>query len=458
MRDCVHLAFISENERMKSILILGAGLSASSMIRYLLEHAEENSWLVRVVDRNPDLVKQKINGHSHGEALSFEALNPAERRLFIEKSDLVISMLPARYHVEVARDCIALKKNLITPSYISPEMHALDAEAKEAGILIMNEIGVDPGIDHMSAMKIIHHIEDKGGELLAFRSFCGGLIAPESDDNPWQYKFTWNPRNVVLAGQGGAAKFIEQGEYKYIPYSSVFERIEEIAIDGFGEFDGYANRDSLSYRKTYGLDEIPTIYRGTLRRKGFCEAWNVFVELGMTDDLYVMEHSETMTPRAFINSFLPYKTSVQIEEKFKHFLGADRQHLFSRFEWLGIFDKDRVFGIKDATPAQLLEKLLVEKWAMNPQDKDMLVMHHDFEYRLNNYKHRLTSAMVCVGKDSTFTAMSDTVGLPAAIAAKLILKNVIQLKGVTLPIQREVYMPILEELDGLGISFTEKSY
>lgn len=452
------MALKSENERMKSILILGAGLSASSMIRYLLAHADENGWMVRVVDQDLDLVKRKINGHPYGEALSFNALNPIERRPFIEQADLVISMLPARFHVEVAHDCIQLKKNLITPSYISPEMHALDEAAKDAGILIMNEIGVDPGIDHMSAMKIIHDIEDKGGELLAFRSFCGGLIAPESDDNPWQYKFTWNPRNVVLAGQGGAAKFIEQGEYKYIPYSSVFQRIEEITIDGYGDFDGYANRDSLSYRKTYGLDEIPTIYRGTLRRRGFCEAWNVFIELGMTDDLYVMEHSETMTPRAFVNSFLPYETSMQIEDKFKRFLGDDRQHLFPRFEWLGIFDKDRVLGLKEGTPAQLLEKLLVEKWVMRPDDKDMLVMHHDFEYRLNDYKHRLTSAMVCVGKDATFTAMSDTVGLPVAIAAKLILNNAIQITGVHLPIQREVYMPILEELERMGISFTEKSY
>jgi hypothetical protein len=184
----------------------------------------------------------------------------------------------------------------------------------------------------------------------------------------------------------------------------------------------------------------------------------VFIELGMTDDLYVMEHSDTMTPRAFVNAFLPYDPSMQIEDKFKRFLGDNRQHLFPRFEWLGLFDKNRVLGIQDATPAQLLEKLLVEKWVMRPTDKDMLVMHHDFEYRLNDYKHRLTSAMVCVGKDATFTAMSDTVGLPVAIAAKLILNDDIQLRGVTLPIQREVYTPILEELEGFGISFTEKHY
>jgi saccharopine dehydrogenase-like NADP-dependent oxidoreductase len=440
---------------MKSILILGAGLSASSMIRYLLEHAEENSWMVRVVDRDQDMVKRKINGHPYGEVLSFNAIDPAERRTYIKQSDVVISMLPARYHVEVARDCIALKKNLITPSYISPEMHALDAEAKEAGILIMNEIGVDPGLDHMSAMKIIHHIEDQGGELLAFRSFCGGLIAPESDDNPWQYKFTWNPRNVVLAGQGGAAKFIEQGEYKYIPYSSVFERIEEITIDGFGDFDGYANRDSLSYRKTYGLDEIPTIYRGTLRRRGFCEAWNVFVELGMTDDSYSLFESHNMSPRKFVNSFLPYHQTKTVEEKFHNFLGSERSHLFNQFEWLGLFDDERVLGLEKATPAQLLENILIDRLSLSPGDKDMLVMYHEFDYLLHGKQKQIRSSMICLGADQTYTAMSDTVGLPVGMMAKLILKGEFNKPGIHIPVDREVYKPILSELKSFGISFQE---
>ena len=234
---------------MKIILILGAGLSSSTLIRYLLENSIENNWQVRVVDQDINLAKRKINQHPNGVALSFNALSSAERMPEIEKADIVISMLPARFHVEVALDCIALKTNLITPSYISPEMKNLDAAAKSAGIVIMNEIGVDPGIDHMSAMKIIHEIKEKGGDLHSFKSYCGGLIAPEYDNNPWNYKFTWNPRNVVVAGQGGASCFIDHNEYKYIPYNRLFGRLMRLSIDGYGDFDGYANRDSLFIRR-----------------------------------------------------------------------------------------------------------------------------------------------------------------------------------------------------------------
>jgi len=440
----------------RTILILGAGLSASSLIRYLLNHSEENDWNVHVVDQDIELAKRKIGGHQRGKALSLNALDPNERRPAIENSDLVISMLPARFHVEVAKDCIDLKTNLITPSYISPEMKELDLSAREAGIVIMNEIGVDPGIDHMSAMKIIHHIMEIGGELTSFKSFCGGLIAPESDNNPWNYKFTWNPRNVVLAAQGSAAKFIENGEYKYIPYGQVFERLTRVNIEGYGEFDGYANRDSLSYRSTYGIENIPTIFRGTLRKTGFCQAWDVFVDLGMTDDTYVMEDSEHFTPRSFLNSFLPYSTTLTVEEKFKNFLGPSKMEYYERFEWLGLFEADTTFGFENATPAQLLEKLLVPKWALSPDDKDMLVMYHEFEYNLNGSLHQIHSSMVNIGEDKTYTSMSNTVGLPVAIAAKHILNGTFKEKGVTLPIQKEVYTPILEELEQLGIIFTEK--
>jgi len=246
---------------MKTILILGAGLSASSLIRYLLDRAEVNNWFIKIVDQDIELVNRKIGGHPRAEALSFNALDPNERRPILSNCDLVISMLPARFHVDVAKDCIDLRVNLITPSYISPEMRALDAEAKNAGIIIMNEIGVDPGIDHMSAMKIIHEIQAKGGTVESFKSFCGGLIAPESDNNPWHYKFTWNPRNVVLAGQGGAASFIHNGEYKYIPYNRLFDRLDRITISEYGKIEGNPNRDSLSNRTIYGLDTIPTLYR-----------------------------------------------------------------------------------------------------------------------------------------------------------------------------------------------------
>ena len=441
---------------MKRILILGAGLSASTLIRYLLDHSETFSWHLHVVDQDLDLVKRKLNGHKNATAHCFNAIDRSERKPEIEKVDLVISMLPARFHVEVAEDCIALKKDLITPSYISQEMRSLDNQAKSAGIIIMNEIGVDPGIDHMSAMKIIHEIQSKGGKISAFRSFCGGLIAPESDNNPWNYKFTWNPRNVVLAGQGGASCFLDHEEYKYIPYNRLFSRLVRISIDGYGEFDGYANRDSLSYRKMYGLENIPTIFRGTLRRPGYCQAWNLLIELGMTDDSYKMDQSETLTPRSFLNAFLPYKHATSVEEKFKEFLRPERADLYEKIEWLGLFDKSLAIGIKEASPAQLLEKILVNKLVLGPKDKDMLAMYHEFEYMLHEETYNITSSMVNIGEDQVYTSMSNTVGLPVAIAAKMILQGEISQKGVTLPIEKDVYGPILNELSKYGIRFEEQ--
>ena len=441
---------------MKTILILGAGLSASSMIRYLLQHADKFNWNLRIVDQDKSLVEKKINGHTRAVALDFNALDPNERRPEIGHADLVISMLPARFHVEVAKDCIDLKTDLITPSYISPEMRALHEEALNKDILIMNEIGVDPGIDHMSAMKIIDEIRDKGGEVKSFKSFCGGLIAPESDNNPWHYKFTWNPRNVVLAGQGGAASFIHNGEYKYIPYNRLFDRLDRIDVKEYGKFEGYPNRDSLSYRSIYGLEQIPTLYRGTLRRPNYCKGFHVFAELGMTDDSYKLFQSEKLTPRNFLNAFLPYRKGISVEEKFKIFLREDRMYLYDQFEWLGIFEMDASFGIPNASPAQLLEKLLVRKMSLEQNDKDMLVMYHEFEYHYKGENRKIISSMINVGEDEVYTAMSNTVGLPVAICAKMILNGQIKEKGVTLPVNKEVYEPILEELKAYNITFEDQ--
>ncbi|MES2798653.1 MAG: saccharopine dehydrogenase C-terminal domain-containing protein [Bacteroidota bacterium] len=441
---------------MKTILILGAGLSASSLIRYLLAHSTKNRWNLRVTDQHFEQLQAKINGHSNAVALKFDALNSEQRRAEIAQADIVISMLPARFHVEVARDCIDLKKDLITPSYISAEMKSLDEEAKKAGIVIMNEIGVDPGIDHMSAMKIIHEIQEKGGKVTSFKSFCGGLMAPASDNNPWNYKFTWNPRNVVLAGQGGASCFLDHNEYKYIPYNRLFSRLAKIDIEGYGSFEGYANRDSLSYRRTYGIDDVPTIYRGTLRRPDYCQAWNVFIELGMTDDAYKMENSETLTPRSFLNAFLPYHLTRSVEDKLKDFLRIDRIHLFEKFEWLGLFEKDNCIAVADASPAQLLERILVDKWKLDKDDKDMLVMYHEFEYEFEGQNYSIIASMVNIGEDQMYTSMANTVGLPVAIATKMILNGAIKTKGVTLPIQKEVYTPILAELEKYNIRFEEK--
>lgn len=279
-------------------------------------------------------------------------------------------MLPAAHHVEVAKDCILLGKNLITPSYVSKEMMELHQDAVDKDILIMNELGVDPGIDHMSAMRVLDDIRAKNGRIHIFESFTGGLVAPESDDNPWNYKFTWNPRNVVLAGQGGAAQFIQEGKYKFIPYHKLFRRTEIIDIEGYGSFEGYANRDSLSYRAVYGLEDIPTIYRGTLRRKGFSRAWDVFVQLGATDDTYRMRDSAEMTPRDFINSFLPYNEHDSVELKLRHYLKIDLDdQLWDKLVWLGIFDDTFKIGVPNATPAQILQHILEKNGNLNPTTK-----------------------------------------------------------------------------------------
>ena len=443
---------------MKSILVIGAGRSSSSMIKYLLDHSEEFSWHVRVGDMDAELARKKTMSHPNSSAFTFNAMNAEERKVEIAKADLVISMLPATMHVEVAKDCIAMKKNIVTPSYVTQAMKDLHEDAKRAGIVILNEIGVDPGIDHLSAKMIMDDIHEKGGVITTFESYCGGLIAPESDNNPWGYKFTWNPRNVVLAGQGSAAKFIRKGKLKYIPYHHLFRRIENIRIDDDTEFDGYANRDSLSYREVYGLGNIPTMLRGTLRKKGFGAAWNVFVQLGCTDDSYKMENAEGLTWREYINSFLEYETDIPVEDKVCTYTNITRDsEEFKRLEWLGIF-KDEKTGLKEGSPAQILQHLLEQKWKLEHDDKDMIVMFHKFIYELNGKETELHSSLIYLGKDNIYTAMSDTVGLPVAICAKMILTGKINETGVILPLSKEIYEPVLKELEGFGIRFRERSF
>jgi saccharopine dehydrogenase-like NADP-dependent oxidoreductase len=335
-------------------------------------------------------------------------------------------------------------------------MKALDQQVKEKGLIFMNEIGVDPGIDHMSAMQVIDRIREEGGKMLMFESFTGGLVAPESDTNLWNYKFTWNPRNVVVAGQGGVAKFIQEGKYKYIPYHRLFRRTEFIEIKGFGKFEGYANRNSLDYRSVYGLEDIQTLYRGTIRRVGFSRAWNMFVQLGMTDDTYELENSEDMSYRDFVNSFLPYSPTDSVELKLRHNLKIDQDDImWEKLLDLDLFNAEKKLGIPNATPAQALQKILEEKWSLAEDDKDMIVMYHKFGYELNGEKKQIDSTMVHLGEDQERTAMAKTVGLPVAIAALAILNNKITTPGVQVPITKEVYDPILKELEANGIVFNE---
>jgi len=442
----------------KNILLLGAGRSTACLIQYLLNESEKENWHITLVEQNTEFAASKTNGHKNVTILSLDIVDDHQRKELISKSDIVISMLPVRFHLLVIEDCILLKKNMVTASYISPEIEAKNKSAKEAGVTIMMEIGVDPGIDHMSAMKIIDEIREDGGEMLLFESFTGGLVAPECDDNPWNYKFTWNPRNVVLAGQGSAAKFIQEGKYKYIPYHRLFRRTEFIDIEGFGKFEGYANRDSLNYRSVYGLDDIPTIYRGTLRKPGFSRSWDLFVKLGATDDSYIMEGSKDMTHREFINSFLAYDTHNSVELKLRHYFNIPQDDpILEKFEWLDIFATIPIGITEDKTPAQILQIILEKKWTLKETDKDMIVMWHKMGWKTAEGETKmLTSSMVVKGEDRTYTSMAKTVGLPVAIATKMILNGTINEPGIQRPISKKIYEPILEELKSFGISFVEK--
>ncbi len=441
---------------MRNILIIGAGKSASTLIQYLLNKSETENLHLTIGDLSKELAQKKTNNHKNATAIAIDIFDEKQRKAEIQKADIVISMLPAHLHIEVAKDCITFKKHMVTASYISDSMQELDTQAKENNLVFMNEIGLDPGIDHMSAMKVIDEIKEKGGKMILFESFCGGLVAPESDNNLWNYKFTWAPRNVVLAGQGGSAKFIQEGTYKYIPYHKLFRRTEFLEVEGYGRFEGYANRDSLKYRSVYGLDDVLTLYRGTIRKVGFSKAWNMFVQLGMTDDSYKIDNSETISYREFLNLFLPYHPSDSVEIKTRLYLGIDQDDImWDKLLELDLFNSNKIVGLNEASPAQILEKILADKWTLQENDKDMIVMYHKFGYEIDGKQHQIDSKMVCIGDDQTYTAMAKTVGLPVAIATLQILNGNITTPGVQLPISKEVYLPILNELENFGINFKE---
>ncbi|MGV6830664.1 MAG: saccharopine dehydrogenase family protein [bacterium] len=441
---------------MRKILIIGAGKSSSFLIKYFLDHANSENLHITIGDINVANAKQLIGNHPNASCIHLDVFDSQLRKEAVADSDIVVSMLPARFHIEVAKDCITLKKHMVTASYVSKEMQALNDDAKSNELVFMNEIGLDPGIDHMSAMQVIDRIRDEGGEMLLFESFTGGLVAPESDTNLWNYKFTWNPRNVVVAGQGGAAKFLQEGTYKYIPYHRLFRRTEFLDVENYGRFEGYANRDSLKYQEAYGLENIKTLYRGTIRRVGYSRAWQAFVLLGMTDDSYTIEDSENMSYRDFVNSFLPYSPTDSVELKFRHQLKIDQDDMvWDKFEELDIFNPNKRVELKNATPAQILQKILMDSWTLSPDDKDMIVMYHKFGYKLNGKNYQIDATMVAPGEDQTYTAMAKTVGLPVAIATLAILNKKITTPGVQIPISKEVYTPILKELETFGIEFKE---
>lgn len=439
---------------MSKILILGAGKSSTYLIDFLAESCAEKNRNLILADLDLEIAKARLANRKGTHAERLDSTNEDQRKALISESDVVISMLPAFMHPLVAKDCLELGKHFFSASYESDAIRVIRAEVEAKGLFFLNECGLDPGIDHMSAMKIIHEAKSRGEEVVSFKSYCGGLLAPESEDNPWKYKFTWNPRNVILAGQG-TSRYIEKGDLKYVPYHQLFRRLETVSFSRLGDFDGYPNRDSLSYRQVYGLETIPTMIRGTLRRAGFCKAWDVFVQLGMTDDSFEMELPKKTTLRQFLNAFLPYNSLLSVEEKLAGLIPELDFPAFEKIQWLGFFE-DRLLPKTKGTPAQILQSILELDWVLKPEDRDMIVMQHLFEIKTKNGLRKLSLSLVSFGQDSVYTAMAKTVGLPLAIAVDLFLDGKIKRTGLHIPVLPEIYEPILEEMERLGIRFEKR--
>lgn len=440
---------------MNNILIIGAGLSSGSLIDYVLAKAVEKGWFVTVADTDLEKAQARVGNNPQGLAVWLDVLKNNDRKDLISKADLVVSLLPAHLHLEVAHDCIKLKKHLVTASYVSQEMYRLGDEARERELIFMGEMGLDPGIDHMSAMRGIDQIKAQGGKLTSFRSYTGGLVAPESDTNPWHYKFTWNPRNVVLAGQG-TAQYLENGKFRYIPYNRLFSAYEVVDIPGMGEYEVYANRDSLLYREVYGLEGIPNILRGTIRHRGFCDAWSALVRIGLTDADFPITDSASLSYNELMDAYVGGQPGASVKERVASLLKLPvYSEIIQKLEWLGLFRKKKI-RLPNATPALILEQLLREKWALEPDDKDMIIMHHEFEYELEGQQRMMRSSMQLVGQSAHDTAMAKTVGLPLGILVRLLMEGKIGARGVHIPVMKEVYGPVLNELEDYGISFIEE--
>jgi saccharopine dehydrogenase-like NADP-dependent oxidoreductase len=439
---------------MPTILLFGAGKSATSLIDYLADSCGDGSRKLLVADLDPVLAAAKLKGRVHTEAVTVDLEQEDSRRQLIRQADVVISMLPAGLHPILAADCLNLGVHFFTASYESEALRAMKQEIEAKGLLFLNECGLDPGIDHLSALKIIHEAQSRGEVIRSFKSYCGGLLAPESEDNPWKYKFTWNPRNVVLAGQG-MSKFLEHGEVKLVPYQQLFKRFETIHFPGLGDFDGYPNRDSLNYQVIYGLEQVDTLLRGTLRRAGFCKAWDVFVQLGMTDDTASVQLPPGSTYRQFFNTFLPWSDQLSVEEKLAELIPDLDFPTFEKLQWLGFFEQ-KLLPKTEGSPAQLLQAILEEHWALQPTDRDLIVMQHQFEIQTQTGIKKVISSLVEEGQNGVYTAMAKTVGLPLAIAVDLFLKGEIALRGLQLPVVPELYLPILDALEKEGIRFEER--
>ncbi len=444
---------------LKNILVLGAGRSSIFLIEYLLTHAAEGAWQVTIADMHEAAAAQKAAGHPAARAIGLNLSDADQVRQEIQQADLVVSLLPADLHHQVALHCLELGRSLFTASYISNAMQAMHAQVQAKGLLFLNEMGCDPGIDHMSTMQLINEIRAEGGKVQALYSYTGGLVARDCDTNPWHYKFSWNPRNVVLAAQPGPARYLANNSIRFKPYNRIFRESERIDIPGFGPLDAYANRDSLPYKHYYGLDAAHTILRATLRYPDYCQGWSILVFLGLTDSQLQLEDCDQLSYRDFLNMFLPPDQTRTVREGFiktlEDRLSYSTEQLAvaeQQFDYLEFFS-DRKFKRTSGSPADLLLEMLEEKWQLAAGDRDLIVMQHALEYELEGETHTKTSTLLLEGQDDYHTAMAKTVGLPLAIAARLYMEGRLALTGVHIPIEPELYEPVLKELEKHGINF-----
>jgi len=423
---------------LKKVLLFGAGKSATVLIDYLISEATANTWLVMIADVNLEQILTKTNHSNQAKAFQIDIKDELQRSELIQQADIVISMMPPALHFLVAKDCVAFGKNLLTASYLDDSIKGLQSEIERKNLLFICEMGLDPGIDHMSAMKIMDDIKANGGVVTSFKSHCGGLIAPESDTNPWHYKISWNPRNVVMAGKAGA-EYKLNNEIQHKDYKDLFENNTEVNIDGLGSLAVYPNRDSLSYLPIYKLENVATFIRTTLRYPSFCVGWNAIVKADLANDITILHPAGL--------SFASWSASI------KPFVNDDNKELL---QFLGLFDEMLVPTTAN-TSADVLQYLLETKLVMQADDKDMIVMLHEIEYELSGKTIQIESSLIVKGEDHLRTAMAKTVGLPLGIAAKLILNGTIQLSGIHIPTIPEIYLPVLNELEKAGICFTDRS-
>lgn len=440
------------------ILIAGAGKSANHLIDYFLKESLQQNWFVTVADGDAKMLTEKVGNHPNALGIVLDITATKDRQALVKQADIVVSLMPPHLHILLAKDCLQFGKHLITSSYISPELKELNTAAKEAGLMFMCEMGLDPGIDHMSASMMIHDINRVASDIVSFKSYCGGLIAPQSDANPWHYKFTWNPINILHAGKSGAS-YLEDNKEVHIPYANLFQHAALTTIDGLGDFAYYPNRDSLDYINTYAVQGVETFMRATLRNPSFCEGWHALIVLGLTDTTNVY-HTNGMNHASLLKLITNYTDkNISIVEHVAKLLGTSlNTTLMKMLHYLDLFSEVDFLNKDTMTAADFLFSILLSKWEMNDHDQDMVIMKHDIAYKHKHKTHSVTSTLVVYGENKHFSAMSKTVGLPMAILTKLILtKQISSLpSGVLIPTMQQIYKPVLKELSKHQIVFTEK--